>query len=288
MERKHANHPHAQSAHKKQEGMAEAAAEESVARKVAARPEAWRFYRETLGGARFFLAPMAGYSVLAFRLLCKRHGTDVGVCPMINSGVFVRQDCGGYRCTAYETCAEDQPSIAQICGHDPDAMVQTAQQLGREGRCAAVDVNLGCPQRVAKRGAYGAYLAEQPALVRTIVERLCREARVPITCKMRVADTDEATVAFARMLVDAGCVMLTVHGRTKAQSDLKSTAADWSRIARVVFVAVSLPPQATLALFAVMLCSCFCGVVCAGKAWTSRSLRTAASSRWTMRCAAWP
>ena len=206
------------------------------ARKAEVRPEAWRFYREVLGGAKYFLAPMVDCSVLAFRLLCKRHGTQIGVCPMINSGIYACRDNGNFRRAAYETCPEDHPSIAQICGHDPDDMVRTAKLLEAEGRCVAVDVNLGCPQRVAKRGAYGAFLAENPDLVRTIVGRLCRETHIPITCKIRVSDDDDRTIAFAKMLEDAGCFMLTVHGRTKEQTNPRTTVADWSRIARVVFV----------------------------------------------------
>ena len=209
------------------------------ARKASIRPEAWRFYREVLHSAQYFLAPMVDCSVLAFRLLCKRHGTQIGVCPMINSGIYAGSGNGNFRRAAYETCDEDYPSIAQICGHDPDDMVRTAALLEAEGRCVAVDVNLGCPQKVAKRGAYGAFLAEQPELVKTIVERLVKETHIPITCKIRVLEDDEATIAFAKMLEDAGCSLLTVHGRTKTQTNPKTTTADWSRIARVVFVTCS-------------------------------------------------
>ena len=48
-------------------------------------PRAWRFFRDVLGQPRFFLAPMVDCSVLPFRLLCKRHGTHVGVSPMIHA-----------------------------------------------------------------------------------------------------------------------------------------------------------------------------------------------------------
>lgn len=53
--------------------------------KAARCPAAWRFFRETLREPKFFLAPMVDCSVLPFRLLCKRHGTDVGVSPMIHA-----------------------------------------------------------------------------------------------------------------------------------------------------------------------------------------------------------
>ena len=115
-------------------------------------------------------------------------------------------------------------------------MVQAALMLQEAGECSAVDVNLGCPQRVAKKGAYGAYLADDPKLVEEIVGRLCRECKIPITCKMRVTDSVEQTVAFAQMLERCGCSMITVHGRTKGQISVKNSPVNWSTIARIVFV----------------------------------------------------
>ena len=53
--------------------------------KAKRKPEAWRFFREVLHRPKFFLAPMVDSSVMPFRLLCKKHGTDLGVCPMIHA-----------------------------------------------------------------------------------------------------------------------------------------------------------------------------------------------------------
>ena len=109
--------------------------------------------------------------------------------------------------------------------------------LEAAGECAAVDVNLGCPQRVARKGAYGAYLADDPALVETIVSRLCRECTVPVTAKMRVAGKDKVaqSIDFARMLERCGCQMITVHGRTREQVCIKDSPVDWHAIRSIVF-----------------------------------------------------
>ena len=222
--------------------------------KAARRPAAWRFFRETLGQPKFFLAPMVDCSVLPFRLLCKRHGTDLGVSPMIHAfamavplpfsrahthkhkhrAIYVRD--ATFRKKAFQSCAEDRPSIAQLAGRDADAMVQAARMLEDAGECVAVDVNLGCPQRVAKKGAYGAYLADDPRLVEEIVGRMCRECRGPVTCKMRVTDSIADSIAFAQMLERCGCAMITVHGRTKSQISVKDAPVNWAAIASIVFV----------------------------------------------------
>lgn len=141
-----------------------------------------------------------------------------------------------FRKKAFQSCAEDRPSIAQLAGRDAGAMVQAARMLEDAGECVAVDVNLGCPQRVARKGAYGAYLADDPRLVETIVGRLCRECRGPVTCKMRVTDSVADSVAFAQMLARCGCAMLTVHGRTKSQISVRDAPVNWAAIASIVFV----------------------------------------------------
>ena len=79
-------------------------------------------------------------------------------------------------------------------------------------------------------------LADDPKLVEEIVGRLCRECNIPITCKMRVTDNVDGTIAFAQMLERCGCAMITIHGRTKGQVSVKNSPVNWSSIARIVFV----------------------------------------------------
>ena len=47
------------------------------------RPDAWDYYERVLGSPKYFIAPMVDGSVLPFRILCRRHGADIGVTPMI-------------------------------------------------------------------------------------------------------------------------------------------------------------------------------------------------------------
>ena len=57
----------------------------------------------------------------------------------------------------------DRPLFIQLCGHDPEILLKAGKLL--ENRCEAIDVNFGCPQFIAKRGFYGAFLLEDTALV---------------------------------------------------------------------------------------------------------------------------
>jgi hypothetical protein len=62
----------------------------------------------------------------------------------------------------------DRPLIAQFCANDKDEFLRGATLLAASGACDAVDLNLGCPQGIAKRGHYGAFLMEDWALIESL------------------------------------------------------------------------------------------------------------------------
>jgi tRNA-dihydrouridine synthase 1 len=103
----------------------------------------------------FVLAPMVGGSELPFRLLARRHGAQLCYTPMIYSGRFVSDEA--YRRAEMRTGAanvgEDAPLVVHFCGNCPDTLVAAARLAAPH--CTAVDLNLGCPQRVAHSGNFG-------------------------------------------------------------------------------------------------------------------------------------
>jgi tRNA-dihydrouridine synthase 1 len=184
---------------------------------------------ESMGKPRWVCAPMVEQSELPFRLLCKRYGTDLCYTPMFHARLFIED--ANYRAEQFTTCKEDKPVIVQFCANDPHIFAAAAQMVA--GKCDAVDLNLGCPQGIAKRGRYGSFLMDELQLVYSMVKEAHDKACVPITAKIRVFDDDAKTLQYAKCLQDAGAQLLTVHGRTRENKGRGATPADWSIIKKV-------------------------------------------------------
>ena len=122
----------------------------------------------------------------------------------------------------------DRPLFVQFCANKPEELLEAARYV--EPYCDAVDLNLGCPQGIAKSGHYGAFLQEDWDTIHSLINKLHLELSIPVTAKMRILETKERTLEYAKMILSAGASIITVHGRRREQKGHNMGTADWSYI----------------------------------------------------------
>lgn len=185
---------------------------------------------ESLGSPKTVVAPMVDQSELAWRILSRRHGADLCYTPMYHARLFATSEA--YRndmfCEADGDAKTDRPLVVQFCANKPEELLAAAKLV--EDRCDAVDLNLGCPQGIARRGRYGAFLMEDWDLVWKLINTLHKELKVPVTAKIRIYKDKEKTLAYAKHVLSAGAQFLTVHGRTREMKGQQTGIADWEMI----------------------------------------------------------
>ncbi|KAG8678363.1 hypothetical protein FRC09_019899, partial [Ceratobasidium sp. 395] len=156
---------------------------------------------------------------------------------MINAKLFAEDTRRGYRDQNFnitfgeEGGPHDRPLIIQFCSNDPQKLLTSA--LVVQDHCDAIDINLGCPQDIARRGRYGSYLQDDWDLVYSLINILHTNLRIPVTAKFRIFPSVEKTVEYAKMMERAGAQILTCHGRTREQRGSNTGLADWEQIAAV-------------------------------------------------------
>jgi len=169
---------------------------------------------------------MVDGSELAFRMLTRKYGVTLAYTPMLHGKNFSEDP--KYRQTFFTTCSDDRPLFAQFCANDPEILLSAARFV--EDRTDAVDLNFGCPQGIARRGRYGAFLLEETDLVCSLVNVLHKHLKVPVTAKIRLLPDLQHTIHLAQRIQEAGASVLTVHGRTKEMKQQFTGLANWDAI----------------------------------------------------------
>jgi len=167
--------------------------------------------------SRYFLAPLAGYTHLAFRLALRELGrvglatTDLVQATTLLSGKPKAQDL-------IQTCEDDKPLSIQIFSGKSDELVKAARWL-EDRDYQGVDINMGCPMAKVNGKGGGARLVCDAENAVQLVAKVIDEVSIPVTVKMRLGwDRDSITSPLlAREFEKVGVAAITIHGRTRSQ-----------------------------------------------------------------------
>ena len=188
----------------------------------------------------FLLAPMAGVTDPAYRLMCRRHGAKLAYSEMVSVAGLAYASDKTWRLVCP---AEEEPQICvQLFGSKPDQFAAAVEAVeDRVGdKLTLIDINMACPARKVITKGEGSALMDDPFTAEAIVKAAVSKARVPVTVKIRkgFGSQDRNAASFAELLEQAGASAIAVHGRTAKQ--LYTGSADWSIIDEVAR-AVSVP-----------------------------------------------
>jgi tRNA-dihydrouridine synthase B len=182
-----------------------------------------------------WLAPLAGFSDLPFRLLCRELGAAAAVTEMVSAKGLFYDSRNTRRLLASHP--DDAPLVVQLFGAEPEYLRRAVRELAGDG-CAFFDLNCGCSVRkVVKTGAGAALLGDPERLVAcaAAMAEAAGPGRVGVKLRLGPKPPDFTALPLARRLAGVGIAWLALHPRHASQGF--SGTADADRLA--AFVAAS-------------------------------------------------
>ena len=143
------------------------------------------------------------------RLLTKRARLYT---EMVTTGALIHGDVARH----LDFNAEEHPVALQLGGSEPADLAHCAR-LAEQWGYDEVNLNCGCPSERVQRGAFGACLMAEPALVADGVKAMRDAVSIPVTVKHRIGIDRGESYDFVRdfvgTLAAAGCEVFIVHAR---------------------------------------------------------------------------
>ncbi len=176
------------------------------------------------------LAPMAGFSDVPYRLLCREFGMAMSYTEVVSMDGVLWKNKKTLQLLDFRPI--ERPVAFQILGNDEDKLAEACRIIEPFGP-DIIDVNMGCSvSDIAGKGA-GAGLLKDPPKIGRIFSKLTKTLRVPVTGKIRLGWDHKLRnhLEVAKTLEDNGASLIAVHGRTRSQFFYGK--ADWDAIAEV-------------------------------------------------------
>ena len=174
------------------------------------------------------VAPMAGVSNSAFRMICKEFGAGLVVCEMISDhGIIYRNK---KTMSMMKVDPREHPMSIQIFGGTEETLLEAARYIDQHTAADIIDINMGCPvPKVTKTDAGSKWLLDSNKIYQ-MVHKVVQNVEKPVSVKMRIGWDRKHIFAVENALAaqEAGASMIAMHGRTRKQMYMGE--ADWETL----------------------------------------------------------
>ena len=178
-----------------------------------------------------FLAPMAGVTDTAYRVIAHDMGCPLAFAEMVSSqGIHYRNE---HTMKMLRTEPDERPIAMQIFAKSAAMAAEAAAYIEEIGTADILDFNMGCPAPKVVKNGEGSALMRDPKRAEEILTAIRRATKLPFTVKMRLGwdDSSRNAAEIAKMAEAVGVDAVAVHGRTREQ--FYSGNADYGGIAEV-------------------------------------------------------
>lgn len=171
---------------------------------------------------KLFLAPMHGFTVNAFRMLCTDFGASMTFTPLLNEHSVVNNP------KLVDVIGGERVGV-QLIGSHSRILSKAARIV--EPVAELIDLNFGCPAVKEQECGVGAVLLKHPKKVGALVKSVVKSVSKPVTVKVRLGFDKINIFDVLKEVEAAGASAITVHARLGVED--YSVPANWDYIKRV-------------------------------------------------------
>lgn len=204
---------------------------------------------------RAVLAPMAGVTNPAFRLIAKEFGAGLVCAEMVSDKGILFENARTLRMLYVDE--REKPLSLQIFGGSKETLVKAAQYVDKNTNADIIDINMGCPVPKVTKCEAGAKWLLDPDKVYEMVNAVSNAVDKPVTVKMRIGWDSKHVYLLdnVKAAESGGAAAIAIHGRTRSQ--MYEGTANWDiigeakKIANVPIIGngdITTPQQAKHAL----------------------------------------
>jgi len=184
------------------------------------------------------LAPLAGFTDSAFRLLGRKYGASVVYSEMASATALVYNPQPTLDLLKFDK--SERPYVVQLFGSNPEHFALATKIVCQKIKPDGIDINFGCPVKKVLKQKAGAALMANLKLSRQVIEVVIKNSSVPVSVKVRAQSGKVSALDFLKMLSDLPVKAVMIHGRTLTQGFSGPIDSKMIKAARKLFSGVIL------------------------------------------------